>query len=143
MTAEQFLYARVTHRFTASAERVFDAWLDPAKARLWFAPGLGPMTVVEIDPRVGGRFTLTQRRDGEDVEHTGEYLELVRPTRMVFTWKVPKYSSDSSRIIIEIEPQDSGCLLKLAHELPIQYREYLEGATIAWTTMLAEMAKTL
>lgn len=143
MSTQSKVYARVTHHFTASAERVFDAWLDPVKARLWFAPGLGPMTVVEIDPRVGGKFTLTQRREGEDVEHTGEYLELVRPTRLVFTWKVPKYSSDSSRIIIDIEPQGTGCLLKLSHEIPIEYREYLEGATNAWTTMLAEMANSL
>lgn len=143
MTDSQFLYARVTYQFAASAERVFDAWLDPSKARLWFGPGLGEMTVVEIDPRVGGRFTLTQRRDGEDVEHTGEYLELIRPTRIVFTFIVPKYSNDSSRVIIDIEPLDSGCLVKLAHELPAQYAEYLDGSVIAWTTMMKEMAKSL
>ncbi len=27
--------ARVTHRFKATAERVYDAWLDPEQARLW------------------------------------------------------------------------------------------------------------
>ena len=32
---------RLSRRFDASAERVFDAWLDPEKVRKWFAPGLG------------------------------------------------------------------------------------------------------
>jgi uncharacterized protein YndB with AHSA1/START domain len=143
MTNEEFLYARVTYQFTASAERVFDAWLDPSKARLWFGPGLGEMTRVEIDPRIGGKFNLTQRRDGEDVEHIGEYLEMVRPTRLVFTWIVPKYSSDSSRVIIDIEPLDSGCLVNLAHELPAQYEEYLDGSITAWTIMMKVMEKII
>src|SRR5262249_39504198 len=63
---------RVTHRFTASPERVFDAWLDPAKAaKFLFATPTGRMVRAEIDPRVGGTFAFVDRRDGEDVEHTG------------------------------------------------------------------------
>lgn len=55
--------ARVSHRFKTSAERVFDAWLDPEMARRWMQqpfPGMGPMDVkrVEIDPRVGGPVPL-------------------------------------------------------------------------------------
>jgi hypothetical protein len=29
------------------------------------------MVWVEIDPRVGGRYTFVDRRDGEDAAHTG------------------------------------------------------------------------
>src|SRR6185503_710871 len=102
--------ARVTHRFGASAERVFDAFLDPAKAgRFMFATPTGQMVRVEIEPRVGGRFTFVDRRDGEDVEHSGEYLEMHRPRRLVFSICVPKYSKNVDRVTIEITPLASGC----------------------------------
>ncbi|WP_210278296.1 SRPBCC domain-containing protein [Phyllobacterium myrsinacearum] len=76
--------ARVSHRFKASAERVFDAWLDPEVAHRWMQqpfPGMGPMDVkrVEIDPRVGGRFTFSDMRDDGEAVHWGCYREIDRP----------------------------------------------------------------
>jgi len=99
----------VTHHFTASPERVFDAWLDPQTAGKWlFATPTGQMVRVEIDARVGGRFVIVDRRNGEDVEHTGEYLEIDRPRRLVFTFGVPKYSPLFTTVTIDIEPTPSG-----------------------------------
>jgi uncharacterized protein YndB with AHSA1/START domain len=130
---------RVTHRFPASAEQVFDAWLDPAKAgRFLFATPTGQMVRVEIDPRVGGHFTLTDRRDREDVDHTGEYLEIERPRRLVFTFRVPKYSSLTSHVSIEVAPLDDGCELTLTNEgVPPEWRE---PAIAGWTSILAALA---
>jgi uncharacterized protein YndB with AHSA1/START domain len=74
MNTETQAIARVTHRFNATPERVFDALLDVEKARRFmFATPTGQMVRAEIDPRVGGAFCFVDRRDGEDVEHSGEY----------------------------------------------------------------------
>ena len=129
----------VKHHFISSPERVFDAWLDPEKARRFlFASATGQMVRAEIDPRVGGRFTFTDRRDGEDVIHTGEYLEIDRPRRLVFSFVVPKYSSLVTQVTIEIVPLDSGCELTLTHEgvLP----EYAERGVEGWSGILAGLA---
>ena len=130
---------RVTHRFSPSPERVFDAWLDPEKARKFlFATPTGQMVRAETDPRVGGQYTFADRRDGEDVVHTGEYLEIDRPRRLVFTFSVPKYSSQVTRVTIEIVPLDSGCELTLTNEdvLPEWKEQTVEG----WSKILDGLA---
>jgi uncharacterized protein YndB with AHSA1/START domain len=133
---------RVTHRYKATAERVFDAWLDPKIAGKWlFATDTGEMMRVEIDARVGGRFNFTDKRDGEDVEHVGEYLEIDRPRKLVFTFSVPKYSKLSTRVTIEIVPQAAGCELTLTHEGV--FPEWMESGKQGWTMLLAKLAGTM
>lgn len=129
---------RITRRFPFPAERVFDAWLDPARAAKWlFATPAGDMVRAEVDARVGGRYTFTDRRDGEDVEHTGEYLEIDRPRRLVFTLGVPKYSSEFDRVTVEISPQGLGCELTLIHETGA---DWASQTTYGWTQILQGLA---
>jgi uncharacterized protein YndB with AHSA1/START domain len=129
----QQIVARVSHTFTASAERVYDAWLDPRTVGQWlFATPTGMMVRVEIDARVGGSFSITERRDGEDVEHVGQYVELTRPRRIVFLLTVPKYSQQADRIAVDIVPLTVGCEVTVTHEF---------GARVATTPESAENAK--
>jgi uncharacterized protein YndB with AHSA1/START domain len=139
MSAAPAVTLQLKRRFTASAERVFDAWLDPERARKFlFATPTGQMVRVEIDARVGGAFCFV-RREGEDIEHTGEYLEIDRPRRLVFTFAVPKYSPVATKVIIDIVPQGAGCELTLTHEgvLP----EWAKPTESGWTAILATLAK--
>ena len=39
-------------------ERVFAAWLDPVSLATWMRPGETTGAIVEVDPRVGGRFRI-------------------------------------------------------------------------------------
>jgi uncharacterized protein YndB with AHSA1/START domain len=132
----------VTRVFDAPAECVFDAWLDPNAAGKWlFAAENGQMVRVEIDARVGGRFVFVDRRDGEDIRHTGRYLAIDRPRRLVFTFGVPKYSPLYTRVTIDVAPHGSGCELTLTHEgvLP----DYLEATKSGWTSILGGLAASL
>lgn len=141
MTAEAPVKVRVTRRFSAPPERVFDAWLDPEKAgRFLYATEEGEMVRVEIDARVGGRYSIVERRDGQDVEHTGEYLEIDRPHRLVFTLQVPLYSEEVDRVTIDIEPADSGCELTLVHETS---PEWAEQSGEGWRIILDSLAGAL
>lgn len=137
---------RVTRRFTASAERVFDAWLDVERARRFlFATHTGQVVRAEIDPRVGGRFLFVDRRDGEDVEHFGTYLEIDRPRRLVFTFGVTGAEGET-RVTITIRPLDdarseAGCELTLTHDgVPEEYADRTESG---WATVIEGITRTL
>jgi uncharacterized protein YndB with AHSA1/START domain len=144
MSAQSPIVVRVTRRFEASAERVFDAWLDAEKARKFlFATSTGQMVRSEIDPRVGGAFNFTDRRDGVDAEHVGEYLEIDRPRRLVFTFHTERGSTDLSRVTVEIVPLGSGCELTLTHEMDPKWAEYKDRTQAGWTTILDGLGAVL
>lgn len=135
----------VTRRFDQPAERVFDAWLDAASAKNWlFATPKGRIVKAEIDPRVKGRWTIVDRRDGEDATHSGEYLEIDRPRRLTFTLAVDKYQrTTADHVTIEIVPQRADCELTLTHEMDAQHAEFAERTANGWKDILEALAKTL
>jgi uncharacterized protein YndB with AHSA1/START domain len=145
VTDAQSPVVRVTHRFRAPAERVFDAWLDPAMARRFlFATPTGTVVRADIDARVGGSWSIVDRRDGEDVEHTGEYLEIDRPRRLVFTFGVPKYAPWFDRVEVDVTPvEGGGCELTLTHTMVPQAAEWADGAAEGWAGILRGLAAAL
>jgi uncharacterized protein YndB with AHSA1/START domain len=134
----------VTHRFSASAERVYDAFLDPARAgRFLFATATGHIVRCEIDARVGGTFTIVDRRGGEDVAHTGEYVTLERPRLIVFTLTVEQYSSERSTVTIEIAPLGTGCEVTLTHEMTAVDAPSRDRTEDGWRAILDVAAEIL
>jgi uncharacterized protein YndB with AHSA1/START domain len=116
----------VTHSFAAAPERVFDAWLDPAIARRFlFATPTGEMIRADVDARVGGQFNFVDRRpDMGDVLHTGEYLEIDRPRRLAFTFSVPQFNPDFTRVVVEIAPTAAGCEVTLTQsDVPAEWAD--------------------
>lgn len=142
-TARKTATVRVTHHYDAAPDRVFDAWLDPAIAgRFLFATPTGQMIKAETNPRVGGRFTFTDRRpDMGDVEHVGSYIRIDRPRRLVFDFAVPKYEATLTRITLDFAPSGQGCDLTLTHEHV--YEEYVTQTQAGWTMILEGLERAL
>ena len=142
--SDETVSVRVIHRFDASAERVYDAFLDPAKAsRFMFATATGQIVRCEIDARVGGAFVIVDRRDGEDDAHRGTFLELERPRRIVFTLSVEKYSSETDKVTVQIAPLGKGCELTLIHEMRSAKADVGQRAREGWTGILEAAAELL
>lgn len=141
--------ARVTHRFTAAPERVFDAWLDPEKIRAWMRMALqdfglsGDIRRVEVEPCVGGRFTFSDMRPEGEAGHWGAYHVLDRPRKLVFTWFTSEEEEKRgvSTVTITIEPDGQGSLLTLVHEMDAIWAEYEEQVIGGWTGMLEAQAR--
>jgi uncharacterized protein YndB with AHSA1/START domain len=144
MTDTQTHTVRVTQRFAATAERVYDAFLAPDKAaKFLFATPTGRIVRCDIDPRVGGAFSIVDRRGGEDVAHDGTYVELERPRRIVFTFVVKKYSNEPSTVTIDIRPLPHGCELTLTHDIPAAFAAFEDRTRSGWTAILDVAAELL
>jgi uncharacterized protein YndB with AHSA1/START domain len=134
---------RVSRSYEAPAGDVFDAFLDARKIAVWFAPGLGEMVRIQVDARIGGEFSIVQRRDGVEVDHTGEYLEMLRPLRLAFTWSVPLYSKDADIITIDLVEADGRTEVTLIHELHPDWRDQVPQVAQSWNRMLLALELAL
>lgn len=141
MSGSKHVTVRVSHRFAQKPERVFDAWLDPKTAGKWlFATPTGQITRCEIDARVGGKFSIV-RHEGQDIEHTGEYLVIERPRRLVFTFGAPKFSDVITKVTVEIAADGAGSALTLIQEnVPAEYEKPNIGG---WTMILESLERHL
>lgn len=143
MACEGNAKASVRRRFSVAPGSVFDAWLDPGAIGRWmFGPALRDEEIlhIRVDPRVGGKFSILVRRQGEEIDHVGTYVEIVWPSRLAFTWGVGEEAGDSSRVFIDIAPVDDGCELSLVHELHPDWAEYRERGDAGWTKMIGALA---
>jgi uncharacterized protein YndB with AHSA1/START domain len=138
--------ARACRRFDAPPARVYDAWLDAKLIGRWmFGPALRDEEVLRIavDPRVGGSFSFVVRRQGQDLDHAGQYLELDRPRRLAFTWGMRSHSPETARVMVDIAPNGSGCDCAVTHELAPAWAAHAEKISGSWAKMLEALAKTL
>jgi uncharacterized protein YndB with AHSA1/START domain len=76
-----------------------------------------------------------------DVLHEGEYLEIDRPRRLVFTFAVPQFDPAVTTVELTFEPADGGCALTLRHTgvLP----EWAEQTQEGWGMILAGLEAAL
>ena len=89
MSTSEVAAFRLERSFAASPEEVFDAWTNPEVLRRWWAvhPD-GSSPGCDVDLRVGGRYVLRMHdpESGELHAVGGEYREVARPHRLVYTW---------------------------------------------------------
>jgi uncharacterized protein YndB with AHSA1/START domain len=141
----------LTRNINAPVEQVFDAWIDPEIRKQWWAaqPGMS-CDMAEIDANVGGRYRLNMRgqKDGRPIENicAGEFIEIDRPHRLVFSWgwekdeySAPEIHVKHSTVTLTFREIPGGTALTLLHEgFPnIGARDSHEGG---WTGCLESLA---
>lgn len=135
---------KVTRTFDVVPELVFDAWMDTAMLEKWmFGPHVRDEEIVhlELDPTVGGRFSFLVRREGEEIDHVGQYLEIDSPRRLVFTWGIA--GADSSTVSVEFAGDENGSELILTHFLHPDWAGYVERTRQGWAVMINKLAEAL
>ena len=100
-------------------QKVWRAWTDPQAIKRWWGPGANdPVSVAELDVRVGGRFRIVfGGAEGRDHECAGVYREVVPNRKLVFTWTWPNSTPErESLVTITFRAVEGGTQLDFLHE---------------------------
>ena len=127
----------------APIEKVFDAWLNPELLAQFILPMPGmPQPEVENDAQQGGNFTIVMQVGDDKIPHTGEYLEINRPDKLVFSWLSP-CSTDGSQVTIDFKAVDSSTTdVELTHVRFID-EETRADHEAGWTNILEMLDEVL
>jgi uncharacterized protein YndB with AHSA1/START domain len=111
----------LVRRIAARPSIVFEALTTPDGIACWWGPDAGPVLFAEADVRVGGPFRVRFRMlDGSEHESSGEYTEVVKPTRLAMSWRwtyggEPVEAGEESRVEINLRPIATGTELTFTH----------------------------
>jgi uncharacterized protein YndB with AHSA1/START domain len=88
----------MTRDFNAPRELVWAAYTDPRHVPHWFGTGDPATTIVdEMDVRPGGRWRwLVRAEDDAEYGFRGEYVEVVPPEKLVYTFDFEPPSSQQT-----------------------------------------------
>ena len=106
----------VRRTIAATAEELFDAWLDPEALAEWMRPGTIQRTEARVDPRVGGQYEIVMHGDADPIPHRGVYRVIDRPRRLVFTWNSPYAGANDSLVTVDFRLSGKGTEVVITHE---------------------------
>jgi len=141
---------RMSRRFEAPRDRVFEAWTSPEVLLEWWRAGPHWETpVAEVDLRPGGRYRLamTDTDKGETHVVVGEYKEIQPPERLVYTWTWESNTdemkgSDNSLVTVEFAEADGGTEVSLTHS-GFSGEEIRDLHVHGWEAVLANLERVL
>jgi uncharacterized protein YndB with AHSA1/START domain len=125
----------ITRVFDAPRELVFKAWTDPERAMRWWGPVEYPATQMRMDVRPGGtwRHCLTSRADGRELWQHGVFREVVRPERLVFTFRWEEEGERGMENLITVTFADEGGRTRLTfRQVPFHSANERDGHGYGW-----------
>ena len=108
----------MTRVFDAPRELVFEAHTSCEHVSRWWGPRGFETKSCELDFSVGGRWRIVHGRDGEDYAFSGEYKEIVRPERFVWTFAYESHDFEPGVEEFTFEEHDGKTTLTAKSEFP-------------------------
>ncbi|MEX0964864.1 MAG: SRPBCC family protein [Pseudohongiellaceae bacterium] len=129
------------------AEKIFDRWLIPTFVGKWmFGEHLGNEKVIDLqnEVRPGGTYNYKITRNGKEVLHDGEYLQIDRPKRLSFSWReAAKKTAHKSKVNLSLDPQDGKTKLKLTMQIDQSLEHYGDEIKQQWSERLKALSTQL
>ncbi|MDB5523367.1 MAG: polyketide cyclase [Rhizobium sp.] len=107
--------AIISRSFSAPVGTVFNQWTSVDGLRAWFAPDGFMVTFCETSAAVGGSWQVELRsEDGEVYLEYGEYREISRPDRLVFTLTQAHNAEIGPRTTVTVDFSDKASHTEIA-----------------------------
>ena len=126
----------VVRAISASAEQVFDVWIDPTSPG---GPWFGAERVI-LDPVADGLFYFAVKHEGRTWPHYGRFVLIERPHQVEYTWVSEATKGVESVVAVTFEPRGDQTEVTLRHsgvpddEMGHQHKE-------GWTWVLSMLAE--
>lgn len=135
---------QITWKFPHPPAKLWQAWTDPAIAKLWFGSDPnGKGLEAKMDVRVNGSFSVTFA-NSDDTEFTaqGIYKEVNEPKRLVFTWGWANQPEVDELITLEFSPDGDGTLMSF-EQSNIDPSTTLHNYEEGWRSTFQKLEKAL
>jgi uncharacterized protein YndB with AHSA1/START domain len=130
-----------TVEIAAPPERVFQALSSDEITKWWGTPAMYQTTEWTGDLRVGGKWrSQGKSADGSTFAVEGEFLEIMRPHKLVHTWVAPWDGNNSTTVTYRLEPVDGGTRVTIRHEGFAGRPESCAGHGEGWERVLGWLA---
>jgi len=128
-------------QFSASIERVFDAWTKTEILAQWFGPQGAVVSHAENDLSVGGKYIIEiTSPDGNNIKHFGQYVQITRPHTLIFSWMLENQPCGGSAglcaetlVSLEFKSLETATELTLTHER-LPGKQAYDGHKFGWNS---------
>ena len=107
-----------------------------------FGPKVQQEHVVSLENKVrkGGEFAFKVNRKGTEIEHTGEYIELDIPNKLVFSWSDSLNPSCESKVTAQFLESNNKTRLKLKIKLDANLYNEKDSFKEQWAARCSALA---
>ncbi len=93
----------LTRTIAASAQTLFEAWLDPHALARFMCPGDVTCKKVEVAPQISGSFLILMVAGDKEMPHQGEYRVIHPFECLEFTWRSMNTGGENSLVTLLFE----------------------------------------
>ncbi len=130
--------------FSASREKVFDAWVNPEKLKQWFHVADDWKThLYDTEIKQGAKYRIGMEEPDKDPHVViGEYHEIDPPNKLVFTWAWEINPTEETLVTLLFHDKDGQTEMELIHER-FATEETAEHHSKGWNGCLAQLEHAL
>jgi uncharacterized protein YndB with AHSA1/START domain len=134
----------VKRTIAAPREKIFEAWLTPAKLAMFMRTARDGLAAprVETDAVKGGKFLIVMATVDREVPHTGTYLEIDPHSRIAFTWESP-HSPEGSVVTLDLAEPAPGMTEITLHQVKFHSEGSRRGHEEGWSAILDHVEGSL
>ncbi|WP_336832373.1 SRPBCC family protein [Staphylococcus pseudoxylosus] len=91
----------IEFKVNASVEKVFEAWTEPKIFKQWLYTSKKTNKIAQNQFEINGEWEIVDEREGKTYKATGTYMDIVKPYKLMYSFKMPQFSDLEYIITIE------------------------------------------